>query len=665
MVSKRFLISFVLVALCSFAFGQKKFSKVTAADFVTPAEAADSSVDAVYIYEIGETRFAGSGSGFVMETIVKVRMQIVTEDGKEYANRTIVYFNDPKLANSQNERISGLEATSYNLVDGKVVKTSMASKYVFKEQATDNLMRMKFSIPEVKVGSIIEYKYMLTSPRYYDIPSWTFQKSEPVRYAYYSATIPEWYKYHVESRGFASLKSNNHETTTLHVLLNGGTASVNAEKYTFEAENLVAFKNEKFIYCKNDYAQRVDFELRGIEIPGQVYKNYTSTWDDVRKFFGSECDVDSRLSIKNPYAEEMKSLDLEGKPVAAKASALFSLLMKKLKWDKSYGLYCKNPLKVVKEGKGSNIELNYIYMSMLRDAGIKSTPMLIRKRSNGRLPLTFASLDKLNTFVVAFVDENGSLLFADCSAEYGDINILPDNLMAEGILYDPNITGTPNAGATRGDMYDLSQIAGNATNTRINVMLDAEGKLNGQRINTHIGYNALDYKEAYHAVEDSLALIEKKEKGLECKIASFRVRNAEGTGRATEERIRFTKEAVVDGDKVYFNPLVFADEKTNYFVKQERVLPVEFPAIQSTTITSVVNIPEGYVIEEMPKPETVQLPGYLEVAISFEMQDNNLVTKYQSVADTNFIPASEYANLQEFWKKVLKINSMMVCVKKQ
>ena len=160
--------------------------------------------------------------------------------------------------------------------------------------------------------------------------------------------------------------------------------------------------------------------------------------------------------------------------------------------------------------------------------------MLIRLRDNGRLPVTHASSDKLNTFVVAIVDDSGALLFADCSADYGDINILPDELMAEGILYDPFVTETPNAGATRGDIYDLSEIRGNSTNTRINCIVDANGELAGQRINTHIGYNALNYKEAYHAVEDSIALIEKIEKNLECKLASFRAKNVNGIGRATE-----------------------------------------------------------------------------------------------------------------------------------
>lgn len=656
---KRLFFVLTLFTVCSLAFGQKKFSKITAADFATPSEAADSSVDAVYIYDIGETRVTAT-TGLNIETQVKVRMQIVTEKGKEYANKAVVFYYNPKGAQADNDKISSISAASYNLVDGKVVKTAMSSKYEFKEQIDDHRMRLKFSIPEVKVGSIIEYKYTIISPRYSDIPTWYFQHSEPVRYSFYSATFPEWFQYHVEERGYSPLKGKL-ENTNIMV----GSSLLKADRYIFEGENLRAFKNEKFIYCQDDYAQRVDFELKGVTIPGQIYKDYARKWDDVREYLKEEFDMGSYLKIKNPYAEEMKSLDLEGKSVAVKASRIFGLLKSKLKWDKEYKLYCKNPLRILKDGKGSNIELNYIYMAMLRDAGISSTPMLIRRRSMGRLPLTYASIDKLNTFVVAFVDENDALLFADCSADYGDVNILPADLMAEGILYDPNVTKTPNNGATRGGtIYDLSEIGGNATNTRINCLVTPDGQLAGQRINTHIGYNALSYKNAYHEMEDSLAIIEKIEKNLDCKLSSFRTKNAEGVGRAVEERIRFSKEAVVDGDRIYFNPIVFADEKTNYFVQSDRVLPVEFPAAQSTTITSVVTIPEGYVVEEMPKPETVTLPGYLGVVISFEMQDNNLVTKYQSVVGNTFIPATEYANLQEFWNKVLKINSMMVCLKK-
>ena len=131
---KRLFFVLTLFAVCSLAFGQKKFSKITAADFATPSEAADSSVDAVYIYEIGDTHFDASGNGLIMQTQVKVRMQIVTEKGRDYANRSIVYYHNPKLSPSQNENVTNIDAASYNLVDGKVVKTSMSGKYIFKEQ---------------------------------------------------------------------------------------------------------------------------------------------------------------------------------------------------------------------------------------------------------------------------------------------------------------------------------------------------------------------------------------------------------------------------------------------------------------------------------------------------------------------------------------------------
>ena len=647
MIRKVLFLSVLLCAFCNLSFAQKKFAKISVADFATPAEAADSSADAVYIYNIGDTHFEILPSGFILRTQIKVRMHILTEKGKEYANQSVVYRYNEKQSASMNDKLFGLSAASYNLVDGKVVKTAMSGKYEFEE----------------KVGSIIEYKYTIDSPHYTYIPTWYMQKDEPVRYSYYVATIPEWFKYQVEQRGSSSVKFDK-SGNTIQVNLRGDIYSIDATKYTLEAENLKSFKDEKFIYCKSDYMQRMDFELSGVEIPGEVYKSYTYTWDDVRTLLEGEYDYGSNLKMKNPYAADMASLALDGKPTSVKASILYSFLKSKLKWDKTYKLYSK-PSKAVKEGKGSNIDLNFVYMAMLRDAGIKATPMLIRLRNHGRLPLTHASSDQLNTFVVAIVDDSGALFFVDCASDYADINILPDELMAEGVLYDKNITPTPNAGATRGDIYDLSEIRGNSTNTRINTVITPDGKIAGQRINTHIGYNALAYKENYHAVEDSVALIEQKEKNLDCKLTSFRVKNVDGLGRATEERIRFSKDATVDGDRIYFNPLIFPDEKTNYFVKPERLLPVEFPANQTTVITSVVTIPEGYTIEEMPKPETIQLPGYLAVVISFELQENNLVTKYQSIIDNTFIPATEYANLQEFWKGVLKVNSMMVCIKKQ
>ena len=664
MMKTRLLFLLTLSVVCTLAFGQKKFSKITAADFATPKEAADSSVDAVRIYDIGETRFNATSTGFTLDTYVKVRIHILTEKGREYANREIVYRCNDKKPTSENDAVKGVEACSYNLVDGKVVKTAMEGKYEFKEKVNDYYYRLKFTIPEVKVGSIIEYKYEVSSPRCTEIPTWMIQHKEPVRYSYYCITIPEWFYYHVEGHGYAPIR-HKQSSATLTVPTKSGAAIIMANKYVIEAENLRPFEKENLIYGQDDYAQRMDFELMNVRIPGQSYQSFTKSWKEVRYYLEEKADYLLHLKIKNPYADEMASLGLDGKTASQKASILFAFLKKKLKWDGKYALVSKNPLKAIKEGKGSNADLNFIYMAMLRDAGVTATPLLLRWRSHGRLPITYASIDKLDTFIVAFTDDNGALLFADTSADYGDINILPANLMAEGVLYNPDIAAKSSAAPTRGEIYDLSQIRGNTTTTRLNSILSPDGKINGQRINNHVGFNSLIYKENYHEVADSMALVEKIEKELGCKLGSFKVKNVEGVGRAVEERMRFTKDAVVDGDRIYFNPLVFPDEKKNWFTKPERVLPVEFPACQTTTITSVVTIPEGYELEEMPKNQIVRLEGYLAGVISFEMQDRNLITKYQNLMESTFIPAEKYDDLRKYWSDLLKVNSMMVGVKKK
>ncbi len=654
----------MLLVVWAQAFGQMKFPKISPADFATPPEAADTTVDAVFIYDIGETKFTVTSTGFALETTVKTRVHILTEQGRQYADKSIVYHYDVKASSDDHDKVKNVDATAYNLVDGKVVKTSMPSKYVFKEQVNDYYQRLKFSVPDVKVGTIIEYSYTISTPRFTEIPTWDIQREEPVRYSYYYLRMPKWINCRFEQRGYKPFKVERTESV-MSLSTPRGPATTDAVNIIVEATDIRPFKGEEFVYCKGDYMQRIEFEVVDMNIPGGPYHNFTSTWNDVRNYLLEKGYYGENLKIKNPYAAEMAALQLDGKPISAKASMIYALLKSKLKWDKTYQLVCENPLKAVKAGKGSNAELNFIYMAMLRDAGIKATPFMMRGRRNGHLPFTFPSIDRLNTFIVALADDSGALLFADCSADYGDVNVLPVNMLADGVLFDPKLPTNPDSKPIRGEIFDLSAIGGNYSNARIDCLISPEGKIAGQRIYTHSGINALLFKDAYHEMDDSLEAVQTKEKSLGCKINSFRVKNVEGTGRNAEERIRFVKDILVDGDKLYFNPLVFQDEKKNYFVKEERLLPVEFPNVQATRITTNISIPEDYELETMPENQKFTMFGYLDGSITFELKGNLLVTKYESIVDNTFIPAEKYQKLQEYWAALLKANSVMVCLKKK
>ena len=637
---------------------QKKFRKVTAEDFAKTYEIADSTTDAVYIYSIGESEFCYAAQHFMLRTHVKARLKILTEEGREHANCSVTYSYSKDRSGFRNDNIRNISATSYNLVDGKVTSTELSNKYIFHENISDRLRKTKFSIPDVKVGSIIEYEFTLESPNYGVLPTWKVQLDEPVLYSYYDITIPEWFTCDVECRGSQTI---NVKKELAHLKLNTGYSvfDVASNRYIAEAENLPSFKKENYVICADDYNTHIDFEVSGIQIPGDVYKSFAYTWNDVRELLKTNYGYNSCLKTKNPYAEEMKSLQLDGLTSVQKASKLFSFIHSKLKWDKTYRLSCNSLSKVVKEGNGSNVELNFIYMSMLREAGINCTPLLIRLRDEGRLPMTHPSIDKLSTFVVAFVDEKKDLFFADCSAEYGDINVLPAKLMTGGVLFDPTIA------ADMPQTVDLKYLVNNGCTNIIQGILSEDGKFVGSCKSTYFGCDALEFKKGYHNATDSAAFIQEIEKFYDCTIKSVKLRNTEGTGNKTTIQFLCEKDIRNVNDRMYLNPMMFVDLKNSPFTKDNRKLPVEYSYARTIKYITDIAIPDDYVVESMPENETYSLGEDCHLSFNVVLDGQKIRTTYTFDNMTTFIGLERYKELQEFYNKLVKTNSKLVVLKKK
>ncbi len=651
------LLTFITLNLCNLS-AQKKFNKVTAEDFTQSYAIADSTADAVYIYSIGESEFQYFAERLTIKTHIKARLKILTEEGREHADCSVTYTYSKDKSSFQNDNISRISATSYNLVNGKVVKTEMSNKYVFHENISDRMRKTKFSIPDAKVGSIIEYEFTIESPNYWQLPTWKVQLNEPVLYSYYDITIPEWFTCNVECRGSQTINMQK-ESVNQRLHVGNNIIDVQSNRYIAEAENLPSFKKENYVICPNDYNTHIDFEVSGIQIPGEIYKSFTYTWNDVRELLKKNYEYNSYLKAKNPYAEEMKALNLDGLSSVQKASKLFGFIHSKLKWDKTYRLSCESLNKVAKEGNGSNIALNFIYMSMLRDAGINSTPLLIRLRDNGRLPITHPSIDKLSTFVVAFTDEKNDIYFADCSAEYGDINVLPTVLLTEGILLDPTIA------ANTPQTIDLRYLQSNGESNIIQGIISPENKFVGSCKSTIFGCEALDFKKSYHNAADSVTFIQEAEKHLGCNIKSIKLRNADGTGNKTTAQFLFDKDIRSVNDRLYINPMILTDITKSPFTKDNRKLPVEFPYAKTTQFVTEFNIPENYEIESMPENETYNLGEDCIVDFQITLNGTRLKTSYTYRNNSTFIGLQRYKELQDFYSKLVKTNSKIIVLKKK
>ena len=133
-----------------------KFGKVSAEEVSMATCAMDPEADAMYLYDIGDVYYSNNG---MMIYDVQVRIKIFKKEAVGLADVEYPYYTNT----SPSEEVSRIDACTYNMVDGKVVKTQMSKKNIFKEKVSDRLSRVKFSLPDVREGSVIEYKFSLSN----------------------------------------------------------------------------------------------------------------------------------------------------------------------------------------------------------------------------------------------------------------------------------------------------------------------------------------------------------------------------------------------------------------------------------------------------------------------------------------------------------------------
>ena len=122
-----------LIPLCAFA--QKsapKFGKVSKAEVEMSSYEKEPEAEALYIYDKKDVFYLND---FSFSYDVYVRIKIFSKEALDLGNVEIPYMS----YGDSSESIKGLDANTYNMVDGAVVKTPMSKKNVFTDKVSDHL----------------------------------------------------------------------------------------------------------------------------------------------------------------------------------------------------------------------------------------------------------------------------------------------------------------------------------------------------------------------------------------------------------------------------------------------------------------------------------------------------------------------------------------------
>ena len=170
-----------------------KFGDITEKDFAAKVYSLDSSASAVIISDIGSSSIEGNTKGWFSLVFKRHRrIHILNKNGYDLSNVSIRLYSD----NEDEEKLDKLKAVTYNLENGKVVESKLDIKEnVFKDKLNRNWVERKFTFPNVKEGSIIEYEYSITSDFLNNLQPWQYQGAYPCLWSEYNLSLPDFLGY--------------------------------------------------------------------------------------------------------------------------------------------------------------------------------------------------------------------------------------------------------------------------------------------------------------------------------------------------------------------------------------------------------------------------------------------------------------------------------------
>jgi len=173
-----------------------KFGKVSKEELEMTRYKPDTSANAVILYDEGFSYifWDDQRSHFALNFKRHVRIKILDPNGVEWGNfeELLFSYQDSK------ESIGGIKGFTFNLENGKVVKSKLDNDAIFQERENKYYEMARLSMPNVKAGSVIDLKYIISSDRIRDLREWQFQYSIPVKWSQYAVHYPEYY--HLERR---------------------------------------------------------------------------------------------------------------------------------------------------------------------------------------------------------------------------------------------------------------------------------------------------------------------------------------------------------------------------------------------------------------------------------------------------------------------------------
>ena len=590
---------------------------------------------------------------------IYARIKILTEKGKDdYSDIEIPY--EGGVAD-----IQAVEGRTIH-VDGTVVPfTGKPFSKELVKAGNIRIMAKVFSMPDVQVGSILEYRYELRYDDNYAIPpDWLVQQPIYVHQAHYHFVSVD-----LSARDFETTDALGHTNPVnrilyYHWLPPNSNIREGLDGFDLTVSDVPALPDEEYSPPLSSFSWRLKFYYAAA-FTGPEY------WKEEGKYWSK--DVDRFANPSDKIRQAVAQIVAPGDSDDQKLHKIYSAVMQlentrftrehSTAENKSEGLRVKTAADIWDQKRGSDDEIARLFIAMARAAGFRAYAMIVSERDRNLLNPGILDWDQLED-EIAIVSVGGKEVFFDPGqryCEYGKLHWMHAQIM--GIRqtdHGPDLALTPSQGYPDNVIHRVADLT-----------LAPDGSLQGTVRITMTGEEALRWRQTVLRTDEQATkkafgdeLQQRVPPGVQVKVNHFLGLTDTSTALMAVVDVSGNM-GTATGKHVFLPGAFFQASVRAPFAAEKRESPIDlhYPFIAQDEVT--VTLPAGFTVESVPANADIPFPQNAVYKGIYKAANGTLELDRVVALANPLYKTSEYPQLRDFYGKMNAQDQQQVVLEKQ
>jgi hypothetical protein len=607
-----------------------KFGKISPEEFVIGEDPLEEGADAIYLYR--------SARIFGDILVYQFRIKILTEEGLDMASWKLPYNKGIE------ESIRYISAESNTLENGKIVKTEINQKEVYIEDLGDDYRKKSFTIPNVKVGSIVEIKYKIDKQLNFYLPTFYFQTKYPVKKAKLVYQNTDYVTYASILTGIEAKNVTKDEGFYNY----SDVPDREWKSYVYTIENLPAFKKEDLVLDYEMYILKIRFQAHSTTRSGILYKDWNVVAKELKqKLYGiltGQKSLELLADYKDILGENVSELE--------KVRKIVSELQKDYLVKDYLRIAYNSTLvkKVYRDKSGTPAEVNMLAGVIFFYGDIEVEPIFLSTNDNGIVDVNYPFLDAFNHFVWKFSFEEQDYII-DIRNKFAPIELIQKDLIGvRGLNFSTKVANwysfTNNIKTKKEDYFSTMTIENGEVKGGVKIIYKDYAASEMREYISDVGLS--DFKNSF--IKNT-------------NIENLTYENVNDNDKELIANYNFNFAAMkISEDEFAINPFATIASQKNIFNGEGRISPVELELLENYTKKIEIILPAGFEVKELPENLSLSLDNLVSIKVYYGKSDGKVQVMSKVKFKTLYFKAEEYEALKVMFNKLISKEKEMLLI---